>query len=119
VLEVLGDFRSARPPVGWLLSVVPRLRPRYFSISSSPRVHPRTAHLTVAVVSWTTPHKRARVGLCTSWLAALDPAAAAGGVTLPCWVARGSLQPPPDAAVPLIAVRNPTPAIQVQTSRRN
>jgi nitric-oxide synthase len=53
VLEVLGDFPSATPPLPWLLTVVPRLQPRYFSISSSPLAHPRTVHLTVAVVAWT------------------------------------------------------------------
>jgi nitric-oxide synthase len=53
VLEVLGDFPSATPPLPWLLTIVPRLQPRYFSISSAPLAHPGTVHLTVAVVAWT------------------------------------------------------------------
>ena len=52
VLEVLADFPSACPPLEWLLTVVPRLQPRYFSISSSLKLHPNTVHLTVAIVAW-------------------------------------------------------------------
>jgi sulfite reductase alpha subunit-like flavoprotein len=52
VLEVLSDFPSATPPLPWLLTIIPRLQPRYFSMSSSPRQHARTAHLAVAVVAW-------------------------------------------------------------------
>lgn len=80
-LEVLQDFPSAAPPLEWLLESCPLLRPRYFSISSSPALRPRQAHVTAAVVKWTTPYKRAKEGLCTSRLAALRPergASAAG-----------------------------------------
>ena len=60
VLEVLEDFRSATPPLAWLLQAVPRLRPRLFSISSSLAVHPGQAHVTAAIVDWATPFKRRR-----------------------------------------------------------
>ena len=60
MLEVLQDFPSARPPLAWLLQTVPRLRPRLFSISSSPAAHPATAHITAAIVDWATPFKRRR-----------------------------------------------------------
>jgi hypothetical protein len=51
-----------------------------------------------------TPYKRARVGLCTSWLSQLEPSTRDAEVTLDVWVAPGSLRPPPSVAVPLIAV---------------
>lgn len=69
VVEVLSDFKSARPPLEWLLQSAPRLKPRLFSIASSPRLHPTTAQLTVALVDWATPNRRRRRGVCTSWLA--------------------------------------------------
>jgi len=70
------DFKSARPPLAFLLEAAPLLRPRQFSLSSSPAAHPGAAHLTVAVVEWTTPFKRKRRGLCSSWLASLAPGCA-------------------------------------------
>lgn len=38
--EVLLDFRSARVPLAIVLQLIPRLRPRSYSISSSPLLHP-------------------------------------------------------------------------------
>jgi len=73
VLEVLADFKTATPTLEWFLEACPLLAPRLFSISSSLRQHPRQAHLTVAVVNYTTPYKRQKRGLCSSYLAASKP----------------------------------------------
>lgn len=59
-------------PFEWLVQLVPPLKTRAFSISSSPAAHPNEVHLTVSVVSWMTPFKRKRYGLCSKWLAELD-----------------------------------------------
>ncbi|KAL8161907.1 hypothetical protein V2J09_013396 [Rumex salicifolius] len=97
---VLEDFPSVQMPFEWLVQVVPPLRTRAFSISSSPAAHPNQVHLTVNVVSWVTPLKRKRVGLCSTWLASLDPQQ---GVTIPVWFQKGSLSPPLPS-LPLILV---------------
>ncbi|KAK9790549.1 hypothetical protein WJX73_010811 [Symbiochloris irregularis] len=65
VLEALEDFPSAQVPLQWLLSIVPRIKPRQFSIASSLRAHPHQAHITAAIVDYKTPHKRRKQGLCT------------------------------------------------------
>ncbi|XP_016461713.1 NADPH-dependent diflavin oxidoreductase 1 isoform X1 [Nicotiana tabacum] len=100
VLEVLEDFPSVQMPFEWLVQLVPPLKTRAFSISSSHSVHPNQVHLTVSVVSWTTPYKRKRTGLCSSWLAGLDPQKR---VLIPAWFQKGSLPSPPPS-LPVIVV---------------
>ncbi|WOK95727.1 NADPH-dependent diflavin oxidoreductase 1 [Canna indica] len=102
VLEVLEDFPSVQMPFEWLVQLVPPLKTRAFSISSSPSVHPNQVHITVSIVSWTTPFKRQRYGLCSSWLAGLDPCKT-NGVYIPALVTQGALRPPPPS-VPLILI---------------
>ena len=99
VLEILTDFPQARLSLNWLLSYSPRLRPRQFSIASSLSLYPEKAHLLMAVVDWTTPGRRIRHGLCSTWLAGLDP-----GRKIAIWVERGALHMPTDPSVPLILV---------------
>ncbi|KAB2613690.1 NADPH-dependent diflavin oxidoreductase 1-like [Pyrus ussuriensis x Pyrus communis] len=88
VLEVLGDFPSVQLPFEWLIRLVPPLKRRAFSISSSPSAHLNQVHLTVNVVSWTTLFKTIRAGLC---------------VYVPVWFQKGSL-PPPRPSLPLILI---------------
>ncbi|KAG6489958.1 hypothetical protein ZIOFF_051240 [Zingiber officinale] len=102
VLEVLEDFPSVEMPFEWLVQLVPPLKTRAFSISSSPSVHPNQVHLTVSIVSWITPFKRTRYGLCSSWLAGLDPCET-NEFHIPSWVTRGALLRPLPS-VPLILV---------------
>lgn len=52
LVEVLEEFPSIQMPSTLLLTQLPLLQPRYYSISSSPDVHPGEIHLTVAVVSY-------------------------------------------------------------------
>ncbi|KAJ3335833.1 NAPDH-dependent diflavin reductase, partial [Kappamyces sp. JEL0680] len=77
--EVLQDFSSAKVPLKYLLDLVPAMRPRSFSISSSPAVHPSTIELTVAVVNYRTKLQEPRVGVCTDYMAHL----ASGGKRWP------------------------------------
>ncbi|XP_022152797.1 NADPH-dependent diflavin oxidoreductase 1 isoform X2 [Momordica charantia] len=100
VLEVLQDFPSVKMPFDWLVQLVPPLKTRAFSISSSRLAHPNQVHLTVNVVSWTTPYKRNRSGLCSSWLAELDPRQC---VYVPVWFRKGYL-PAPSPSLPIVLV---------------
>ncbi|CAN1175629.1 NADPH-dependent diflavin oxidoreductase 1 [Linum perenne] len=100
VLEVLEDFPSVQIPFEWLVELVPPLKKRAFSIASSLSAHPNQVHLTVNIVSWTTPFKRKRSGLCSTWLASLDPLL---GVRIPAWFHKGCLPAPPPS-LPLILV---------------
>lgn len=50
VLDVLDEFPACRLPFEEFLDMLPPLRPRYYSISSSPAVSPDTCSITVGVV---------------------------------------------------------------------
>ncbi|XP_038623923.1 NADPH-dependent diflavin oxidoreductase 1 isoform X2 [Tachyglossus aculeatus] len=103
-LEVLHDFphSAASIPPEYLLDLIPRIRPRAFSIASSLAVHPSRLQVLVGVVQYRTRLRQPRRGLCSSWLASLDPRR--GPVRVPLWVQRGSLTFPPDPHVPVVMV---------------
>ena len=52
LVEVLEEFSSIRVELSLLLSQLPLLQCRYYSISSSPDVHPDQIHCTISVVSY-------------------------------------------------------------------
>uniref|UniRef100_A0A3B5AHB3 nitric-oxide synthase (NADPH) n=1 Tax=Stegastes partitus TaxID=144197 RepID=A0A3B5AHB3_9TELE len=102
LVEVLEEFPSVQIPSTLLLTQLPSLQPRYYSISSSPDLHPGEIHLTVAVVSY---HARdgggpIHHGVCSSWLNRIEK-----GEMVPCFV-RGapSFQLPRDSQAPCILV---------------
>ncbi|CAM9904438.1 unnamed protein product, partial [Discosporangium mesarthrocarpum] len=99
--EALGDFPSCLPRLGLgrLLELVPPLRPRAFSIASSEMETPGRVQLCVAVVSFRTPYKRLRTGVCSSWLAGLGL-----GAEVPIWIRPGTFRLPPSPSHPLVMV---------------
>ncbi|XP_058380593.1 NADPH-dependent diflavin oxidoreductase 1 isoform X4 [Diceros bicornis minor] len=104
ILEVLGDFphtAGAIPP-DYLLDLIPLMRPRAFSIASSLLAHPSRLQILVAVVQYQTRLKEPRRGLCSSWLASLDPRQ--GPVQVPLWVRPGGLTFPETLDTPVIMV---------------
>lgn len=68
LVHVLEDLGSCRPPLDLLCELLPRLQPRYYSISSSAKVHPTRIHITCVLVSYLTPTDRQNLGVATSWL---------------------------------------------------
>ncbi|XP_061460927.1 nitric oxide synthase, inducible [Rhineura floridana] len=74
ILEVLEEFLSVEVSTSFLLSQLPLLKPRYYSISSSQDQEPGELHLTVAVVTYRTRDGKGPVhhGVCSTWLNTLD-----------------------------------------------
>lgn len=68
LLDLLEAFPSARPPAGELAAALGALKPRLYSIASSPKAHPGEVHLTVAAVRYDL-RGRARKGVASTFLA--------------------------------------------------
>jgi sulfite reductase alpha subunit-like flavoprotein len=80
ILEVLDEFTSVKIPWQRICSVIPLLRGRQFSIASggSLKTEPSSEHSTkvellVAIVKYKTIMKRIRQGVCTRYIASLEP----------------------------------------------
>uniref|UniRef100_A0A8C8XD40 Nitric oxide synthase n=1 Tax=Panthera leo TaxID=9689 RepID=A0A8C8XD40_PANLE len=101
-LEVLEDFPSLRVSAGFLLSQLPILKPRYYSISSSRACAPTEVHLTVAVLAYRTRDGQGPLhhGVCSTWLSSLKPQD-----PVPCFVrSAGGFQLPEDPSQPCILI---------------
>ncbi|NWI81782.1 NDOR1 oxidoreductase, partial [Dryoscopus gambensis] len=103
-LEALWDFphTTCAIPADYLLDLIPRIRPRAFSIASSLLAHPERMQILVAVVRYKTRLSKPRRGLCSTWLASLDPEQ--GDVRVPLWVKKGGMKFPADPATPVIMI---------------
>jgi sulfite reductase alpha subunit-like flavoprotein len=100
------DFGSVRMPLDAVVSLIPPLRPRAFSIASSFDSSPGRLELCVAVVEYSTPRRRRKL---VSWLCAVR-AVYGGRVTVvrrvqgvcSSWIRRlGSTTAACDTVVPL------------------
>uniref|UniRef100_A0A8C4LA87 Nitric oxide synthase 3 n=1 Tax=Equus asinus asinus TaxID=83772 RepID=A0A8C4LA87_EQUAS len=102
LLEVLEQFPSVALPAALLLTQLPLLQPRYYSVSSAPSTHPGEIHLTVAVLAYRTQDGLGPLhyGVCSTWLSQLK-----AGDLVPCFI-RGapSFRLPPDPSLPCILV---------------
>ena len=67
-VDALGDFIGFGFTPQQLLEGMDRLKPRLYSIASSPDFEKGTVHLTVAIVRYNY-HERDRTGLCTGFMA--------------------------------------------------
>lgn len=103
-LEVLADFphTTAEIEVNYLLDLFPEIQPRSFSIASSLKAYPNKLQILVAVVSYKTKLYKPRKGLCSNWLASLDPNKE--DIYVPLWVKKGTLKFPKDKDTAVIMV---------------
>ncbi|KAM9076811.1 nitric oxide synthase 3 isoform 2-T2 [Megaptera novaeangliae] len=102
LLEVLEQFPSVALPAPLLLTQLPLLQPRYYSVSSAASAQPGEIHLTVAVLAYRTQDGLGPLhyGVCSTWLSQLKT-----GDPVPCFI-RGapSFRLPPDPSLPCILV---------------
>ena len=54
IADILSAYPSLKVPAWFLMKSLPLLKPRYYSISSSPKLHPNEIHLTLSVIKYWT-----------------------------------------------------------------
>ncbi|WUI45933.1 bifunctional nitrate reductase/sulfite reductase flavoprotein subunit alpha [Streptomyces sp. NBC_00414] len=98
-VDVLAEHPVRASAQEWA-GVLKRLRPRLYSISSSPLTDPHLVSLTVSVVRYENLGGRARGGVCSPFLADAEP-----GTPVPVFVQRSPhFRPPADPATPMVMV---------------
>jgi sulfite reductase (NADPH) flavoprotein alpha-component len=101
ILDLLKQFPSASPSVEAFVAALKPIRPRLYSISSSPRMHPDEVHLTCAVVRYVNPLGRQCKGVASTYLAERLRAGQKARVFVH---ASHGFAPPADENVPMIMV---------------
>lgn len=100
LLEVLQAFPSCKPSLGAFFgTMAPRLQPRFYSISSSPKQYPDSIHVTCAVVIDTTATGRQHLGVCSNYLKRMSV-----GDRIPIFVRHSHFKLPKQLNTPIIMV---------------
>ena len=96
--DALCEFgHTALPPFEYLLSMIPVICPRLYSIASSPLYNKDKLDLLVVMNEWTDQNNRARQGLTTQFLFGADI-----GDKVAVQVRTGILQPPTNTETPIV-----------------
>ena len=88
---------TSLPPFEYLLSMVPVICPRLYSIASSPLYQKKKLDLLIVLNEWTDPNRKSRIGLTTRFLFGADI-----GAKIAVQVRTGILQPPPKTETPIV-----------------
>jgi sulfite reductase alpha subunit-like flavoprotein/nitric oxide synthase oxygenase domain/subunit len=99
VVDLFNEFPSAQITLEVLLELLPKQKPRLYSISSCAPLHPQHIQITVGVLQVKTDALQTRQGLCSNYLAGLEP-----GAKVRISVRTSSFRPPTDPLAPMLMV---------------
>ncbi|TRY57975.1 hypothetical protein DNTS_027331, partial [Danionella cerebrum] len=104
ILAILEDLPSLRPPIDHLCELLPRLQARYYSISSSSKVHPNSIHICAVVVEYNTSTGRINKGVATNWLKNKVPTDNGHKATVPMFIRKSQFRLPFKSTNPVIMI---------------
>lgn len=102
IVHILEDIPSLKPALDHLCELLPRLQCRYYSISSSPKLHSTSVHITAVVVEYKTPTGRVNKGVTTSWLKEKHPSDPP--CLVPIFVRKSQFRLPTKVSTPVVMV---------------
>lgn len=68
LLDLLERFPSCRPSLELLLTLLPPLAPRMYSVANSPHARPGAIEVALSVVQFDSPYSAGRRGVASNWL---------------------------------------------------
>ena len=99
LIDVLNEFPSLHVPPEFILTRLPLLQPRLYSISSSLSSNPEEVHLTMSLVRWQTQSNSLKSGVTTCFLDSLP------SQPIPCFIRPApSFHLPSDLSTPIIMI---------------
>ncbi|KAH8334616.1 NADPH--cytochrome P450 reductase [Drosophila kikkawai] len=104
IVHILEDIKSCRPPIDHVCELLPRLQPRYYSISSSAKLHPTDVHVTAVLVEYKTPTGRTNKGVATTYLKNKQPQGGEEDVKVPVFIRKSQFRLPTKPETPIIMV---------------
>jgi len=105
VFEILEKFKSIQLTLGEFMTIMPRLKVRYYSISSSPLSLPHAVQVTVGVQNdlMDITHRK-HIGICSNFLASIGPDQKLGHCFAFIKDTKSTFRLPNDPTVPLILI---------------
>lgn len=90
--DVLAMFPTVKPDLNQLITMLPVMKPRLYTIASSTRFTPGSIELTVITDTWENNSGVEKVGSCTDFFERMDTDKNAGDMHLTCSISPGSFQ---------------------------
>jgi sulfite reductase (NADPH) flavoprotein alpha-component len=98
--DIFKKFPSAKPPLDQIMSILPLMKPRLYSVASSPFLCPGSLDLTIVINQWKAPGTGSIVtGACTRFIQKV-----AVGAKVACNVVCGTFKFPAEDTTPMVMV---------------